>query len=94
MSFAMILIVFVISVNYNIQIKNITFIKSYIKQLIESIHKATVNKLFNVAYSKVQTHQLISKIYKIVFNFKIALKSVRNVAVSRFTIIFDLKLIF
>ena len=45
-------IVLVTSVNYNIQIKNITFIKNYVEQLIESIHKATVNELFNVAHSK------------------------------------------
>ena len=49
-------IVFVTNVNYNIQIKDITFIKSYVKQLIESIHKATVNELFNAAHSEVQIH--------------------------------------
>ena len=44
------------SVNYNIQIKDIIFIKNYIKQLIESIYKATVNELFNAAHSEIQIH--------------------------------------
>ena len=87
-------IVFVTNVNYNIQIKNITFTKNYVKQLIESTHKATVNELFNAVYSKVQTHQLTSKTFKIIFNFKIVLKSARDVAASKFTTTFDLRLIF
>ena len=82
------------SVNYNIQIKDITFTKNYIEQLIESIHKATVSELFNAAYSKVQIHQLTLKIYKIVFNFKIARKSIKDVTASRFTAVFDSKLTF
>ena len=90
----MISIVSVTNVNYNIQIKDITFIKNYIKQLIESIHKTTVNELFNVAYSEIQTHQLISTIYKVVFNFKIVLKSARDVVASRLTAIFNSRLIF
>ena len=49
-------IVFVTNVNYNIQIKDITFIKNYIKQFIESIHKATMNKLFNAAHLEIQIH--------------------------------------
>ena len=53
-----------------------------------------MSELFNIAHSEVQTHQFISKIYKIVFNFKIALKLIKNVAVSKFTAIFDSKLIF
>ena len=87
-------IVFITNVNYNIQIKDITFIKNYVEQLIESIYKATVNKLFNAAHSKVQTYQFISKIYKIVFNFKIVLKSTRDVAALKFTVVFDSRLIF
>ena len=82
------------SVNYSIQIKDITFIKNYVKQLIESIYKATVNELFNAVYSEVQIHQFISKIYKIVFNFKIVLKLTKDVAASRLTTIFDSRLIF
>ena len=62
--------------------------------MIESIHKAIVNELFNAAHSEVQTHQFILKIYKIVFNFKIVLKSIRDAVVSRFITIFDSKLIF
>ena len=46
-------IVFVTNVNYNIQIKNTTFIKNYMKQLIESIHKAIVSKLFNAIHSEI-----------------------------------------
>ena len=68
----MISIVFVTSVNYNIQIKDITFIKNYIKQLIELIYKVTMNELFNAAHSKIQTYQFT----------------------SRFTAVFDSKLIF
>ena len=49
----MILIVLVTNVNYTIQIKDITFIKSYVKQLIESIHKTTVNNLFNAVHSEI-----------------------------------------
>ena len=82
------------SVNYNIQIKNITFTKNYIKQLIESIYKTTVNELFNAAHSEIQIHRLTSKIYKIVFNFQIVLKSARDVTVSRFITIFNSKLTF
>ena len=87
-------IVFITNINYNIQIKDITFIKTHIKQLIESIYKATVSELFNAVHSKVQIYQLISKIYKIIFNFKIVLKSAKDVVVSRFTTVFDLRLIF
>ena len=87
-------IIFMTNVNYNIQVKDIIFTKNYIKQLIESIHKATMNELYNAAHSKVQTYQLISKIYKFIFNFKIVLKSAKDVAVSRFITIFDSKLIF
>ena len=94
MSLAMTSIIFMTNVNYNIQIKDITFTKNYIKQLIESIHKTTVSELFNAAHSKVQTHQFTSKIYKIVFNFKIVLKSTKDVAASRFTAVFDSRLIF
>ena len=90
----MISIIFMTNVNYNIQIKNIIFIKNYVKQLIESIYKAIMNELFNAAYSKFQTHQFILKIYKIIFNFKIVLKLIKDVAVSRFTAIFDSRLIF
>ena len=90
----MILIVFVTNVNYNIQIKDITFTKNYIKQLIESIHKTTVNELFNVAHSEVQIHQLILKTYKIVFNFKTVLKLTKDVAVLKFIAAFDSRLIF
>ena len=90
----MTLIVSVTSVNYNDQIKDITFTKNYVKQLIESIHKATINELFNAVHSEVQTYQLTLKIYKIVFNFKIALKSTRNVAVLKNTAVFDSRLIF
>ena len=82
------------SINYNIQIKNITFIKSYVKQLIESIHKMTMSELFNTAHSEIQTHQFISKTYKVVFNFKIVRKSTRDVAASRFTAVFNSKFIF
>ena len=46
-------IVFMTSVNYNIQVKNIIFTKNYVKQLIESTHKATMNELFDAAHSKV-----------------------------------------
>ena len=87
-------IVFMTNVNYNIQIKDITFTKNYIKQLIESIHKATMNELFNAVHSEIQTHQFISKIYKIVSNFKIVLKLTRNAAASRFITIFDSRLTF
>ena len=87
-------IVFVTNINYNIQIKDIIFTKNYVEQLIESIHKATVNELFNAAHSEVQTYQLISKTCKIVFNFKIVRKSAKDVAASRFTTVFDSKLIF
>ena len=52
----MISIVSVTNINYNIQIKDIIFIKSYVKKLIESTRKATVNELFNIAHSKVQIH--------------------------------------
>ena len=90
----MISIVFMTNVNYNIQAKNIIFTKNYVKQLIESTHKAIINELFNAAHSEVQTHQFISKTYKIVFNFKIVLKSAKDVAASRFIAVFDLKLIF
>ena len=90
----MTLIVFVTNVNYNIQIKDITFTKNYVKQLIESIYKVIVNELFDIVHSKVQIHQFISKIYKIVFNFKIVLKLIKDVVVSRFTITFDLRLAF
>ena len=62
--------------------------------MIESIHKATMNELLNAAHSEIQTYQLISKIYKIIFNFKIVLKSVRDVVASRLTIVFNLKLVF
>ena len=87
-------IAFVTNINYNIQIKNITFIKNYAEQLIESIHKTIVNKLFNVAHSKIQTHQLTSKIYQIVSSFKIVLKLIRDVVISRFIAAFDPSLIF
>ena len=87
-------IVFMTNVNYNIQIKDITFAKNYIKQLIESIYKTTVNELFNTAHSKVQIHQFILKIYKVVLNFKIALKSTKDIVVSRFITVFDSRLIF
>ena len=93
-SLAMTSIVSVTNVNHNIQIKDITFTKSYVEQLIESIHKTIMNELFNAVHSEVQTHQFISKIYKVVSNFKIVLKSVRNVAASRLTAVFDSKLIF
>ena len=46
-------IILVASVNYNIQIKNITFVKNYIEQLIELIYKTTVNEQFNAAHSEV-----------------------------------------
>ena len=82
------------NVNYNIQIKNITFIKNYIKQLIELIYKMTTSELFNAAHSKVQIHQFTLKIYKIVSNFKIVLKATKNVAVLRFITVFNSKLIF
>ena len=82
------------NVNDNIQIKDITFTKNYVEQLIESIYKTTMSELFNAAHSKIQTHQFILKIYKIVFNFKIVRKSVRNVVVLRLTTVFDLKSIF
>ena len=49
----MILIISVTNVNYNIQIKNITFTKNYVKQLIELIYKATINELFNAVHSEV-----------------------------------------
>ena len=62
--------------------------------MIELIYKATVNELFNAAHSEVQTHPFISKIYKIIFNFKIVLKSARNVVASKFTKVFDSRLIF
>ena len=94
MSFPIISIVFVINVNYKIQIKNIIFTNNYVKQLIESVYKATVKELFNIAYSKVQIYQLTSKIGKIVFNFKIVLKSARDVAVLRLTTVFDSRLTF
>ena len=90
----MISIIFVTNINYNIQIKDITFTKNYVKRLIESIHKATMNELFNAAHLKVQIHQFISKTCKIVFNFKITRKSARNVVVSRFTTVFNTRLIF
>ena len=90
----MISIVFMTNVNYNIQIKNITFIKNHVKQLIESIHKTTVNELFNATHSEVQTHQFISKTYKIIFNFKTVRKLKRDVAILRFTAIFNSRLIF
>ena len=90
----MTLIIFMTNVNYNIQIKDITFIKNYINQLIESIHKATVSELFNIAYSKVQTYQFTSKIYKIVLNFKIILKLTRDVIVLKFITIFNSRLVF
>ena len=77
------------TVNYNIQIKNITFTKKYIEQLIESIYKATMNELFNAAHLEVQIHQFISKTYKVVLNFQIALILTRDVVASRFTAIFD-----
>ena len=82
------------NINYNIQIKDITFTKNYIKQLIESIYKATVSELFNAAHSKVQIYQSISKNYKIVFNFKIVLKSTKYDAALRLKIVFDSRLIF
>ena len=85
----MTLIVFMININYNIQIQNITFTKNYVKQLIESIHKVTMSELFNAAHSEVQTHQFILKIYKIVSNFKIVRKLTRDVVVSRLTTVFD-----
>ena len=88
----MISIISVTSVNYNIQIKNVIFIKSHVKQLIESIYKTTVSELFNAA--EVRIYQFISKIYKIVFNFKIARKLTKDVVVSRLTIVFDSRLIF
>ena len=87
-------IVFMTNVNYNIQVKNIIFTKNYIEQLIESIHKTTMSELFNAAHSKVQTHQFISKIYKVVFNFKIVLKLTRDVVALKLTTVFNLKLIF
>ena len=62
--------------------------------MIELIHKVTVNELFNAAHSKVQIHQHISKTYKVVFNFKTALKSTRNVIALRFTTILNSRLIF
>ena len=52
----MISIIFMTNVNYNIQIKNITFTKNYIKQLIELIHKTIVNELLNPTHSKVQKY--------------------------------------
>ena len=53
-----------------------------------------MSELFNTAHSEVQIYQLISNIYKIVFNFKIALKSARDVVVSRLTTVSNSKLIF
>ena len=53
-----------------------------------------MNELFNVVYSEVQTHQFTSRIYKIIFNFKIALKSAKDITVLRFTAIFTSKLTF
>ena len=58
------------------------------------IHKTTVNELFNTAHSEVQTHQFISKTCKIVFNSKIVRKLIKDVVVSRFTAVFDSRLIF
>ena len=53
-----------------------------------------MNELFNVTYSEVQTYQFPSKIYKIVLNFKIVLKSVKDVIVSRFTALCNSRLVF
>ena len=90
----MTLIVFVTNVNYNSQIKNITFTKNYINQLIRSIYKVTVSELFNATHSEIQTYQFTSNIYKVIFNFKIVLKLIRDVVVLKFTTIFDSRLIF
>ena len=68
--------------------------KNYIKQLIRLIYKITVNELFNAAHSEVQTYQLILKIYKVVFNFEIVLKSAKDIATSKLTTIFISRLIF
>ena len=54
----------------------------------------TVNELFNAVHSEIQIYQFISKIYKIIFNFKIVRKSAKDVTVSKFITIFDSKLIF
>ena len=53
-----------------------------------------MSELFNAAHLEIQTHQLTSKIYKIVFIFKIVRKSARNVAALKLTTIFDSRLIF
>ena len=53
-----------------------------------------MNELFNATHSEVQTHQFTLKIYKVVSNFKIVLKSIKDVAVSRFITTFDPRLIF
>ena len=87
-------IISVTNVNYNIQIKDIILIKSYVEQLIESIHKATVSELSNAVHSEIQTHQFISKIYKVVFHFKIVPKSGKNIAVSKFKTTSDPRLAF
>ena len=52
-----------------------------------------MNELFNAAHSKVQTHQFTSKIYKVVLNFKIVLKLIRDVAALKFTATFDFRLV-
>ena len=53
-----------------------------------------MNELFNAAHSKVQIHQFISKIYKIVFNFKIIRNSIKDVVVLRLTAVFNSRLLF
>ena len=53
-----------------------------------------MNELFNTTHSKGQTYQFTLKIYKILFNFKTVLKSIRDVATSKLRAIFHSRLIF
>ena len=59
----MILIKSVIDANYNIQFKNVIFTKIYVEKLFDLIYKNIVNQLFNAAHRKIQTYELIFKIY-------------------------------
>ena len=62
--------------------------------MIESIYKAIVNELFNAAYSEIQIYLFILKTWKIVSNFKIVRKLTKDVTASKFTAVFDSRLIF
>ena len=84
---------FIVSItnsNHNIQVKDVIFTKIYIEKLFD---KNIVNQLFDITHLKIQTHELISKIYKNVIDFKFALQTIKNVAIIKFNADFDSKIV-